>query len=215
MEGQKIIKNPFQFFLSLYAVGIIGHLLEITRPIMIIITPYFLVINAVLLLFLIYPMEDKKLFFYLIFVYLNTFILEVLGVATQKIFGPYHYGQTLGLKFLEVPLIIGLNWTLIILGGLRIAQQYFKNSIMRSLFVGLFAVGIDFFIEPVAIFLDYWTWTSSSIPLQNYIVWFLTAFFNALLFFVLKIKLKSTLPAKLSLIQFAFFFCLNLAFRWL
>jgi putative membrane protein len=37
-------------------------------------------------------------------------------------------------------------------------------------------VGIDFFIEPVAISLGFWTWTSESIPLENYLGWFFIAF---------------------------------------
>src|SRR5689334_23098853 len=43
-------------------------------------------------------------------VYALTLAAEVIGVATGAIFGAYSYGEVLGFKLLEVPLIIGLNW---------------------------------------------------------------------------------------------------------
>ena len=48
-------------------------------------------------------------------------------------------------------------------------------------------VSLDFFIEPVAIHLDFWAWQNISIPVQNYWGWFLISF--ALNLFILKAKI--------------------------
>jgi putative membrane protein len=41
------------------------------------------------------------------------FFIEAIGVNTGLIFGNYVYKTTLGWKFLETPLIIGVNWILL------------------------------------------------------------------------------------------------------
>src|SRR6218665_3631044 len=42
------------------------------------------------------------------------FLVEVAGVHTHIIFGSYDYGKTLGLKLFDVPLIIGINWLMLV-----------------------------------------------------------------------------------------------------
>jgi putative membrane protein len=36
------------------------------------------------------------------------------SVKTELIFGSYHYGQSLGYKWLSVPLLIGINWSYVV-----------------------------------------------------------------------------------------------------
>ena len=38
------------------------------------------------------------------------FSAELIGVHSGMLFGNYSYGNNLGLKLAEVPLIIGINW---------------------------------------------------------------------------------------------------------
>jgi putative membrane protein len=41
------------------------------------------------------------------------YLLEMFGVKTGRIFGEYIYGNNLGYKWNDVPLIIGLNWLML------------------------------------------------------------------------------------------------------
>lgn len=65
-------------------------------------------------------------------------------------------------------------------------------------------------MEPVAIRLDYWTWHTPGIPLQNYAAWFITAAIAAYIYRLFKIKTKTILPAWYFIIQVVFFAVL----RW-
>ena len=45
----------------------------------------------------------------------------------------------------------------------------------------------DIFMEPAAMKLGYWNWTSGSVPVQNYVAWFVIGFFFAYIGFKFKI----------------------------
>ncbi|PKL13502.1 MAG: hypothetical protein CVV50_03390, partial [Spirochaetae bacterium HGW-Spirochaetae-6] len=176
-------------------------------------TPWFLLFTGVLMINQLKTHYPKKIIFWLVFVYLNTLAAEIIGVATGKVFGVYSYGPTLGPQVLGVPWIIGLNWSLILAGGLALSTRLTPNRYLQILLTGFFAVAIDFFIEPVAIRLDYWHWANSVIPLQNYLAWFILAIFNTSVFQILKISFQSRLFISFYGIQFAFFLILNIFFR--
>jgi uncharacterized membrane protein len=42
------------------------------------------------------------------------FAVEALGVKTGVIFGEYHYTDRMGPRLIEVPLVIGLNWAILV-----------------------------------------------------------------------------------------------------
>ena len=50
-----------------------------------------------------------KLFFLLITCFLVGMLSEIIGVKYGFIFGEYSYGNALGIKFMGVPLIIGIK----------------------------------------------------------------------------------------------------------
>ena len=85
-----------------------------------------------------YKKGELKFLIWCLIVYTVTFSLEVLGTSTGIIFGSYTYGNTLGLKFLGVPLIIGFNWVFVILGSINkivvllqadsYRQNYYKSN---------------------------------------------------------------------------------------
>jgi len=131
------------------------------------------------------------------------FFVEVLGVKTELIFGSYNYGQSLGYKWLSVPLLIGINWSMLLYCTSQFSK--FKNTIVNSLFGAALMVGLDFFIEQNASKFDFWYWKSNIIPIQNYIAWFVIAFLLNLL--VQKhLAQKPNLTAKaLYVIQLVFF----------
>jgi putative membrane protein len=101
-----------------------------------------------------------------------TFAVEVLGVSTGLVFGPYHYTSVLGPSLAGVPLLIGLNWVLVVLGSLTAVRAFVKGPWwLRALLAGVGCMAFDLLLEPVAVHLGYWVWDVPSIPLQNYLAW--------------------------------------------
>tara|TARA_B100001121_G_C18280307_1_gene430402 strand:+ start:90 stop:509 length:420 start_codon:yes stop_codon:yes gene_type:complete len=103
--------------------------------------------------------------------------VEVLGVETGLLFGSYRYGQTLGIQYLNVPLIIGVNWFVIAIGARGCVNRITIKPSLKVLFASLLMVGLDFLIEPVAVKYDFWNWSQNTVPFQNYFMWFLVSIF--------------------------------------
>lgn len=212
MEREDIIKfnKPLLFLIIMFSVGIVGHLIPSFRSLMIFLTPFTLLLTGVVTLLFSGLNENSKLLLWCLVVYAFTFTLEVVGVKTGYIFGSYYYGDVLGLKLFDVPLIIGFNWVVIILGADGIASRIHKSSLQIALLTGTFAVLFDIMLEPVVIKLGYWNWDKGYIPLQNYYAWFGIAFFASLFGSKLKLDLEDSLFIYYFLIQFTFFILLSI-----
>lgn len=152
----------------------------------------------------------KKSLLPLFVISVGGYTLELIGIHTQLLFGDYVYGNALGIKLFEVPIIIGLNWYIIVLVSANITRLLKMNLLFSSLFSGLFCVFLDVLIEPVAIRLDYWSWTQGVIPIYNYVCWFI---FSVLFSFIyLRTAPNRNLPAQFLFGIWAMFFTiLNLA----
>ncbi len=66
-------------------------------------------------------------------------------------------------------------------------------------------VALDFFIEPVAITYDWWSWKENTIPLQNYIGWFASALVLLTLFHLLPFDKRNKIAPAIYIIQLLFF----------
>lgn len=121
-------------------------------------------------------------------------LIEAAGVHSQQIFGAYSYGDTLGLKLLEVPVIIGVNWFLLSYCFLC-CTNIILDPIQRSLVVAMCMTLFDLIMEPAAIHLGYWTWHCPNIPVQNYIAWFLFSWLFAYVGLSLKVQYQNKLAA--------------------
>lgn len=210
MEGKKniITKYSVRFLIIIFSVGIFGHINPGTRELMLWLTPFTLFITMGVVFYSLIGESNNKLIVWFFLTYVLTFILEVIGVKTGLIFGNYIYGSTLGLKVLSVPLIIGLNWVFVILGGISIAQKVTSDKNLSALITAMVAVVFDLILEPVAIKLDYWTWQNDNIPLQNYMAWFVISFFFAWIFNRMNLNLKTDLPKIYLAVQTVFFISL-------
>lgn len=195
----------------LFLSGLVAHLVPRIYPFTRYTTDLFLLlINGALLYFLFEKNKDQNLWWWAAITYLGTFSLEALGVATGKIFGEYHYGQTMFLQVLEVPLVIALNWTVLILAVNNLMYRWTQHPILLALLSGVFIAIYDYFIEPVAISLDYWQWEGGTIPLQNYLAWSIIAFFFSLPLHYWKIRFHSPLLNIYLFVQLIYFILLNL-----
>lgn len=211
MEIKKIIitHKEILFIYIMFTVGIIGHLSSTTEKLMVVLTPFTLLFLGILVLYLTNKTTESNFISWIIITYLFTFLVEVIGVKTGFVFGEYIYGKSLGLKLFDVPLIIGLNWSLVILGSLAFVKTFSNNIFISSLLASLIAVIFDFVMEPVAIKYDYWTWKDNIIPLQNYLAWFVLAFIASAIFNLLKIKINSKISVHYVIAQFVFFIIIN------
>ncbi len=207
MEAKKIIisNKEITFLYIIFFVGIIGHLYHHLQNLMLLLTPATLLLTGLIVLFYSYKSSSNKFLLWAAFTYVITFILEVIGVKTGMIFGSYTYGSTLGIKLFEVPLIIGFNWVLVILGSISISRIITTNLYLGSLISAFIAFVFDLILEPIAIKLDYWTWAEGIIPMQNYSAWFVIALISSIGFSYLKVKVISRISLHYLLVQFVFF----------
>ncbi len=196
----------------MFSVGIIGHWVPATHDLMISLTPMFLFGMGI---YIIHPSilkRDHRFLTWVLITYLITFSIEAIGVATGAVFGEYSYGSTLGLMVLEVPIVIGFNWVLVVVGAVMVAKKISGNIFFASIIGGGLSTLFDFFLEPVAIKLDYWDWSGGSIPVQNYVAWFVIATVFSYSFLKMKLKCRSDLAIHYLFVQALFFISLQISF---
>ena len=160
--------------LILHLVGGVALSMDSVKSIFLALTPFNLALTFGLLIL---GNDDFSFNFFKVIsvLFMIGFFIEVLGVYSGLLFGEYHYGKTLGFQFLEVPLIIGVNWVLLVVSSFAVSSYFVSNSILKVLLSSIIMVLLDLMIEPVAIRLDFWHWQAEVIPLQNYLMWFLVA----------------------------------------
>jgi len=138
------------------------------------------------------------------------YFVEVLGVWTGRVFGSYTYGDVLGMKLLNVPLLIGLNWSMLVF-AIGAVLEPLRLPILLKLVLGSAAmVALDLLIEPVAVHLGFWSWDQGDIPLQNYLAWGgISAVFFTILFMA-PVRRENPVASAVLLAQVVFFAGLNL-----
>jgi putative membrane protein len=139
------------------------------------------------------------------------YAVEVLGVWSGRVFGEYQYGEVLGFKILNVPLLIGLNWSMLVFAiGVPLSRT--SLPVRAKILLGSAAmVVLDVLIEPVAIHLGFWSWAQGSIPPQNYLAWGGVSAVFFTLFFLMPGRRKNPVARYVLLAQVLFFAGLNLA----
>lgn len=112
---------------------------------------------------------------------------ESLGVATGWVYGPYHYTEKLGPRFLGlVPYLIPAAWFMMMYPSLVIAErivgpgQAWKRGLLVAALGGLIMTSWDVVMDPMMVRGGHWIWEVEGpyfgIPLQNYWGWWLTTF---------------------------------------
>ncbi|MFP4362693.1 MAG: carotenoid biosynthesis protein [Spirochaetia bacterium] len=203
-EGILLLLLSIFFF-----VGFLGHLLPWTQELMAMLTPWVIGTAGILCAVFAVKASGYPLVIWMIIASVVTYFLEVLGVKTGLVFGAYCYGPVLGVGALGVPYVIGFNWVLVILGASQLVEGVVKNPIAGAVGAAVIAVVFDFILEPVAIHLNYWTWSSGHIPLQNYAAWFVIGFAVALGYYLTPKNGRSAVPGYYFVIQTGFFLLLR------
>jgi putative membrane protein len=195
------------FLTIIYAVGVGGLVLK--PDLFIPLTPFNLALTCLLFLAY-YPYKEKDFIRYCIFLFAAGFAVEMIGVQTGKIFGQYYYGYALGYKLKHVPLMIGVNWVILILATQTIAYKFSNKLYITASIGAALMVLLDILIEPVASKFQFWHWYQNTIPLQNFIAWFIISFFFHGVGAVLKFEKENTMAVFIYCLQFLFFAALNL-----
>ena len=166
-------------------------------------TPLNLILCFMLLLFNL--KINTKTLITLLICYTVGLSAEIIGVNFGFLFGQYQYGSTLGIKWMGVPLIIGINWCVLVFICATIAST-FSNILFQKACIGTFLMlFLDLLIEPVAPALDFWKFKEGIAGAHNYLGWAVVAFPLQIVFAKWNIKLDSQYSFHLYLLQSIFF----------
>lgn len=160
---------------------------------------------AFFLLLLNYPVSSLKKWFIIILSFFFGILAEWLGVHYGLIFGHYIYGENLGPKISGVPLLIGVNWAVLILITGELTNRLLRKKWFRIISGGLLMVFIDFFMEKSAPVFDFWEFDGGQAPFQNYVGWFFLSILLHWAYQSLKIEGNTRFSAHLFICQLAFF----------
>ena len=188
--------------------GLLG-LLYIDKNLFASLTPLNLFISTTLL-FVNQTNATRMKFFIVFTIFFVGMIAEILGVQYGLIFGNYDYGNNLGLKLLGVPILIGFNWVVLTVICGSISSKIFKKSKILSVIFGItLMLLIDITLEPIAPVLDYWEFSGSKAPLQNYIGWGITSLITQTLYQYFYKTKEFIFSVNLFIAQFLFFLGFN------
>ena len=188
--------------------GLLG-LLYIDKNLFASLTPLNLFISTTLL-FINQTNATRMKFFIVFAIFFVGMIAEILGVQYGLIFGNYEYGNNLGLKLLGVPILIGFNWVVLTVICGSISSKIFKKSKILSVIFGItLMLLIDITLEPIAPVLDYWEFSGSKAPLQNYIGWGITSLITQTLYQYFYKTKEFVFSVNLFIAQFLFFLGFN------
>jgi len=224
-----LLQTPTQIATAIailfHSIGLVG-ILVFKSELIIQSTPVNLILSFGLL---VWTQQEKNWQFYsfIIVCFITGYVVEVIGVNTGLLFGNYSYGSVLGVKWNAVPLLIGINWIIIIICcGISVhillskaiskvslaSKQPPKILKILSLVTdgATLAVAFDWLMEPVAVKLGFWSWgNDGSIPFYNYVCWFIISMLLLIVFHVANINKKNIFAVHLLLIQTMFFLILR------
>ncbi|MEO5910156.1 MAG: carotenoid biosynthesis protein [Pelobium sp.] len=198
------------FIVIFHVVGLVGFILLEYQEFFLSFVPFHLLLMGAILL------ANQKEFTTQLWkgvavITIGGFVIELIGVSTGKIFGVYSYGATLGYKLFDIPLIIGVNWFILVFSVGSVLKKYFKHQRnLKSLIGAAILVGIDILIEPIAIKFDYWAWKDGIVPLQNFVAWFIVSFVMLRVYYEIDFTKTNKVALLLLTSQVIFFIVLNL-----
>lgn len=201
-----------------HVIGVVGILMN--KDVFAALSSLNLALMFLLVLFTQKNINGKFLAF-LVCCYIIGMISEFVGTKTGILFGNYTYGHVLGPSVWGVPLIIGINWFLVIYcSGITMSSLLSKAIIKKdepnkkfktlSLVIdgALLVVLFDWLLEPVAVKLGYWQW-KGEIPVWNYLSWFVLGIVLLSIFRLFNFNKVNGFAVNLLLIQMMFFLVLR------
>jgi putative membrane protein len=147
----------------------------------------------------------KKGTFIIIILSIYAICIESFAIETSFPYGAFEYTNQIGVKFGEVPITLPFAWVPLCLGAYTLACQFGKNRLSKILLGIIFLVGIDFVLDPAAVYLEFWIWEDNEgfygVPWSNFLGWILS---SSIAISFLNLVLKNKLAEKRILIGYIF-----------
>jgi len=195
----------------MYLAGLIGLNLDYSRALFLQLTPFHICL-ATFLLYMSHPDKGLPFNVFTMSTIIIGWAIECIGTNSGLIFGDYQYETGMGILLLGTPIIIGVNWLLMVLCIAPLFHQLKTHSLAKILLSAITITAFDYIIEPVAIHLQYWSWDGNIIPFQNFIGWFFTSLIFVSLYYYMPFKKSNPLALPVFLLQTIFFIVLLLLF---
>lgn len=192
-----------------YTVGSIGILTPESRSNFLSLSFFNLILSFIILL-LAEKSHAIKFYFFLLTCFIIGFIAELIGTKTGLLFGNYSYGENLGIKISGVPLVIGINWGILVVTSASIINRFNLPWQVKVVLSSLLMTSLDVLMEPVAIKSDYWQWSGGEIPFYNYFCWFMVSLPLHFLYFKYRIVKSNKVYDALFIVLTLFFSLLNI-----
>ncbi len=197
------------FIMIFFTVGVVAIYTPYSSAFFVSLTPFALLLSFFFLLVFHKKFDFKHLWVFLT-IFIVGFLVEMIGTNTGLIFGNYRYGPTLGISLWNTPLMIGLNWVMVIYLTASIISKLKLSKPLTVLAASLLTVGYDLVLEQIAPKMMMWTWEGDIIPFKNYVAWFvLSLIFHSLVQYS-HIKTKNKLALVIFITQLVFFVLLLL-----
>jgi bisanhydrobacterioruberin hydratase len=207
-------KTAILILVAIYLVGLIGFLIPQTEAVFSGLTASTILVSFI---FLMMFHKDWSMGFVAAFflIAITGFLIEYIGVTTGLIFGSYVYGDHLGLKILDVPLLKGVNWFTLIYCSRAVLQKHLKHPLLLALFASIIMLLYDYFLEPFAIHRGLWTWATVTPPIHNFIGWFIMSLLIHLGYINSRKQVANPVALPLLVTQWVFFGVMGVVKGWI
>ena len=208
--NQEELPKTYAIFYSVGFLLFAAPFTPLTRPLFVAITPLSLLFVFGILLFH-HKEWNLKFAAFALFVMAASFAIEVVGVTHGYLFGEYNYLTALGPKIYDTPLIIAVNWLMLVYCSAGVMDFAVKktgrliDTPLKITGAALLMVGYDVIAELVAPSMQMWKFSSGYPPVENFITWFVMALFFHIILNALKIKTAAKLAFALFMSQLFFF----------
>ena len=118
-----------------------------------------------------------------------SFAFESVGVLTGWVYGPYHYTELLGPRFLGlVPYLIPVAWFMMIHPSQVVAERLledrlgdgWRRAVALAALASIVMTSWDLLMDPMMVRMGAWVWDEAGsyfgVPLHNYAGWLATTF---------------------------------------
>ncbi len=196
------------FVYVFYFVGLVGMLVPELFSIFVLLIPAALILSFVVLLAFHSDKFDLKTLYVFLIIFFLSITIETIGVKTGKIFGNYTYDYSLGFMIFETPVIIGLNWFILVYISSSVFEKIKIHVISKVLLASSLMLLYDIVLEKVAPKLYMWHFEGYNVPIQNYLAWFVISIVLHSLIKIVGISTQNKLAFTILIAQFLFFFIL-------
>jgi putative membrane protein len=196
------------FIISYYAIGVAGMVLPFTKPVFMHLTG-LTILMSFLLMMLFHKGWTMRFMVASLGIYAAGFAVEVVGVQTGWVFGHYVYHASLGPQWMGTPLLIGINWLMLVYAIHHLLIHSKLHRGLRPVAGALMMVAYDILLEPVAIHWQMWQWQTGQPPLHNYVGWFVISLVFFFLLQITRVRYRNNLATLTLLAQCIFFILLN------